>query len=237
MADESTTQDPRMPPAPPEEQSIVINHSLRRLDWSLVSEAVWSFFSAERGFCFTMRRFAVNPRAAFEAYLGAGRLQYSNPIKVVFFLSALTAFVMHQLPVAEVVQVGGEGEPSAEAQKTAAFARQNYNLLILATLPLSAAITRLFYLRRSYNFIEHVALNAFQVSVITLAYLVLLPLILIWPSVIYSYMAVSLVYQTWLYRRVLGPGSFRAISTTGLVNVVYFLVITTLAALLGPIFG
>ncbi len=218
-----------LPPPPPEEKTVVVENQIRRLNWSLVVDATLGVFNAERGFWFTLRGFVTNPSAAFRGYLGEDRMRYSNPLKMVIFLSALTTFVMHQLQALELIEIGAvRGERTPEEEEVAAFAQRNYNLLLLSTLPLMALITRLFYWGRVYNFLEHLALNAFQVSVITVAYFVMLPTIALWPVTNFGYLVLALVYQTWLYRRVLGPGWFRATVATLVVTVAY---IGTMSAL------
>lgn len=235
MASRSNEPAPDLPPAPPDETVVVDEKRIRRIDWSVVSDALMGMFNAERGFWFTIRGFARDPREAFRGYVGEDRLRYSNPLKMVIFLSALTAFVMHQLQAYQLVQLGGVVEMTPEAERAARFVSRNYNLLILTALPLSAFLTRVFYWRRVYNWLEHLTLNAFQVSMITLVYFVMLPAIVIWPVTNLVYSAVALIYQVWLYRRVLGPGWFRAIAATVVVTLVYYGVIGMVTAKLVPL--
>ncbi len=233
MTQDVRKTEARLPTAPPDEQTIVEERRIRRLDWSVVGDATLGVFNAERGFWFTLRGFAVNPQQAFRGYLGEDRLRYSNPLKLVIFLSALTAFLMHHLQALELIQLGSaRGEQTPEAQEVAAFTQRNYNLLLLSCLPMMALLTRLFYWGRVYNFLEHLALNAFQVSVITAAYLVLLPTIALWPVTNLVYLVLALVYQIWLYRRVLGPGWLRAITATLVFTVAYIGMMTGLGYLL-----
>lgn len=200
---------------------MVTEKRLRRLNWSLVGDAALGAFNAERGFLFTIREFVVRPRAAFEGYLGEDRMRYSNPLKMVIFLSALAAFVMHQFPIMEVIGNQSGSELSPEEAEAAAFTQRNYNLLLLGSLPVMAVVSRLFYWGRVYNLVEHIALNSFQISVITVAYLVMLPPLMLWPSTVFAYMVLSLGYQVWLYRKVLGPGWIRAVVATLAVSVAY----------------
>lgn len=236
MADEPPQSSDDFPTRPPEDEVFVVENRIRRIDWSLVGDATLGAFNAERGFWFTMRGFVKNPSKAFEGYLGADRLRYYNPLKMVIFLSALTTFLMHQVPL-EMLQFSGDGgELTPEAEEIAEFSQRNYNLLLLSSLPMMALVTRLFYWGRVYNFLEHLVLNAFQVSVITVAYIVMLPSIVLWPVTMLIYMVLALVYQSWLYRRVLGPGWFRAITATLVVTIVYTAVMKLVVFTLAPLF-
>jgi hypothetical protein len=213
--------EPDLPPEPPAETTAVVEHRIRRLSWSMVSDALMGTFNAERGFWFTMRGFVRNPQAAFAGYVGKARFRYSNPLKMVIFLSALTAVAVHQLHAAGWLEPRPGAEETPDGAALAAFMRRNYNLLLLCCLPVMAGASRLFYWGRAYNFLEHLALNSFQVSVITLAYLVMLPLVILWPSATLVYLVLALAYQAWLYRKVLGPNWFRAIIATLGVNAAY----------------
>lgn len=209
--------------SPPEATTVVMEKQIRRLSWGLVWEATGGFFSFERGFAFTLRSFVLDPVGTFRGFLGADRLRYTNPLKMVVFLSAVTAFLMHQMQAFEVILLGGSGGGrTPESEKLAAFIQRNYNLLLLSSLPVMALVSRGFYWGRVYNFLEHLVLNAFQVCVITAVYLVTWPLMVLWPvTTNLVYMGAALIYQGWLYRRVLGPGWGRAVLTTLVVTIAY----------------
>ncbi len=213
--------NPDLPPTPPEETIAVTEKRIRRLSGALIVDAALGAFNAERGFLFTIREFVLRPRQAFEGYLGEDRMRYSNPLKMVIFLSAIAAFLMHQFPIMEIIQGRSGAELTAEEAEAAEFAQRNYNLLLLASLPVMAVVSRLFYWGRAYNLVEHIALNSFQVSVITVAYFIMLPAVVLWPNTVLVYLVLSLAYQVWLYRRVLGPGWIRAIIATLVVTVAY----------------
>jgi hypothetical protein len=228
MAEVEKTPGPEWPSAPPKDLKVTVEHRVRRLSGSVVLDAALGLLNAERGLLFTLREFAVRPRRAFEDYLGPGRLNYAHPLKTVFFLSALAAFLMHQLPVPALSGSGSRGALTAEEAEAAAFAARNYNLLLLASIPAMAVASWGFYWNRAYNLFEHIALNSFQVSVITVAYFVTLPLIALWPNTLLFYALLCLLYQAWLYRRVLGSGWLRAAVATLGVTVAY---ITSMSAL------
>lgn len=235
MPDDSSPSCADLPLPPPEDDLVVIEQRIRRLDWSLVGDVVLGVFNAERGFWYTMRGYVMTPRAAFEGYLGRDRMRFNNPLKMVVFLSALTAFVVHQLHVLEVVPLGGDEQLNPEAEKAAAFMQRNYNLLLLSALPVMALVSRLLYRGRVYNFLEHLALNAFEVSVITVAYIVMLPTIVLWPAINVVYLVLALIYQAWFYRQVLGPSWIRAVVTTLVVTLSYFAVMLSVSLLVSSL--
>jgi len=230
MANPDMIPDPELPISPPEECTVLVEYRIRRLSWSVISDALMGAFNAERGFWFTIRGFVRNPREAFDGYLGEDRMRYSNPLKLVIFLSAIAAFAMHHLLASEVVQIGRGEVRTAEQDAAAAFTRRNYNLLLLSSLPFMAVFTRWFYWGRAYNLLEHLALNAFQVSVITLAYFVALPAIVLWPVSTFVYLVLALVYQVWLYRQVFGPSWLRATVATAVVTVAYMTAMTLIGS-------
>lgn len=233
MPESSPSPSAELPPPPPDDTVIVVEHTLRRLDWTLVGEATLGFFSMERGFWFTLRGFAFNPRSAFEGYLGKERLRFNNPLKLVIFLSALTAFLSHQFEAFHLVRLDGEAGVTRADAAQATFLQQNYNLLMLASLPVMALLSWLCYRKRVYNVLEHLALNAFHLSVSTAAYLAMLPLILRWPGgVLATYSLLALGYQTWVYRRVLGPGWLGAAGATLATTVVYLAMVTLVSTVL-----
>ncbi len=223
-----------LPVAPPAEVEVTETRTLRRLGWGLVGDAFLSFIAAEKGFLFTMRAFLREPRVAFEDYLGAGRLRYSNPIKLVIFLAAIATFLNYQfgtfVDISEgfANQAAEAGEEAARtAEKLAAmdqFFRQNYNLMLLASLPVLALVSRLLYWKRAYNWMEHLALNSFIFAVYTVAYLLILGPMALFPPIGLLYVVVSVAYQTWAYRRTLGPGWIRAFLATTLSYVAYLVV-------------
>jgi len=124
-------------------------------------------------------------------------------------------------------------EDTAEARAGVEFIQQYYNLVMLGALPLMAALSRLVYCRRVYNLLEHLALNAFQVAVVTAAYLVMMPLIFVWPGGMTLYLVLAMGYQMRVYRQALGPGWFRAAAATTVITAAYTFAIALVARVLG----
>tara|TARA_R110002167_G_scaffold180438_2_gene380697 strand:- start:145 stop:885 length:741 start_codon:yes stop_codon:yes gene_type:complete len=215
------------PATPASEQTVVVTHTLKRLDLRVLWDASLGAFSLEQGFGYTLGQFLRRPRASFEAYLGADRLKFSNPLKIVMVLTAAATFANYQFDMFGALgspdQAGSNADISAQAGE---FFKRNYNLILLGTLPLMALVTRVLYWKRAYNIVEHLALNAFIFGVTTVWYLVSLPLTVLWPPFGFVNGVGYLVYQTWVYRRVLGPGWGRAIAATLLITVGYLILVS-----------
>ena len=224
-----------LPSVPPAEQELTLSRQVRRLNWGLLTEALFGFFSLETTFGRTLRAFLLRPRLAFEGYLGAQRLLYSNPVKLLITLTAVSTFLNYLIGnfenMVEGVSIGVvESNPdkaltNEQQVAFAQFLQRNYNLLVLGGLPIMALVTRLVYLKRAYNFVEHLALNSFLVSVSTTAQIILFIPTILFPDVVTTtYFVLSISYQTWAYRSICGPGWFRAISATILTTGLYFIV-------------
>lgn len=50
MTEPDKKPEPQLPAVPPEECTVVVEHRIRRINWSLVGDAVLGTFNAERGF-------------------------------------------------------------------------------------------------------------------------------------------------------------------------------------------
>lgn len=205
----------------------MVEHQVKRLDWSLPVEAVLGAVSMEKGFGFTLWQFVRAPRRAFEAYLGAERLRFSNPLKLVVLLTALATFVNYQSGAMDQMVAGMSADMDAatNGQSEAVFGllQRNYNLILMASLPFMALTTRLLYWKRAYNLIEHLALNGFIFAVTTVAYLVAALLVPVWGGVMTVYAIGSVIYQTWAYRRVMGPNWLIAVGAVIIGAVAYML--------------
>ncbi len=223
-----------LPPEPPAELTVTVHHRVRRLDWSLVRDAVLGFFDLDRGYLRTAWSFARHPATTFQDYLGAGRVHHVNPLRLMVLLAAVAAFMSFHSGASQGVlegfAAGQEAGPELAAHQSALgdFMNRYYNLVILGSVPLMALITRLIYWRRPYNWLEHVALNGFLYVVTTLAYLVVLAVAFAWPLVLHLYGPPVMVYQVWLYRRVLGGSWWPAILST-VLGVLGVLAATSLA--------
>ena len=85
-----------LPPTPPTAVEVLVPHRLRRLGFGLVVDATLGAASFEKGFLYTVKQFVRSPRAGFQGYLGADRLKFSNPLRLMIFLTAVATFFNFQ---------------------------------------------------------------------------------------------------------------------------------------------
>ena len=221
-----------LPPTPALVHTVVVTHTLKRLDTQVLWDATLGAISLEKGFGFTLWQFLRWPRASFESYLGADRLKFSNPLKIVLVLTAAATFANYQLDMFWTFTPPDQDSGTATAvAATAEFFKRNYNLILLCALPLMALVTRGLYWKRAYNIVEHLALNAFLFAITTVWYLVALPVTLLWAPFGLVSGVLTLAYQTWVYRRVLGPGWTRAIASTLLITIAYLVMISVITTI------
>ncbi|MCF3648162.1 hypothetical protein [Synoicihabitans lomoniglobus] len=221
-----------LPPPPPEEVELTVPHRLRRLGFGLVVDATLGAASFEKGFLYTVKQFVQRPRAGFQGYLGADRLKFSNPLRLLVFVTAVATFFNFQFgsmdsEFAKAAQ-GDNGTVSPEMRENLllmnVLLKRYFNVMMLAGVPLLGLASRVLYWKRAYNFVEHMALNAFLMSISTMAYLLTVVLGVWVGKMGLIYGVISLAYQTWVYRRVMGPGWLRAISCTIVGTVLYYIV-------------
>jgi hypothetical protein len=213
-----------LPAIPPATVEVTVHKKLRRLDWRLIGDAILSVFSAESGFGYTIMAFLWRPRQAFEAYLGAERLRFSNPLKLVIFTTAVATFLNYQFGGFDAMDQAVDGVVQSEEEAALmVFFKQNYNLLLLMALPIFTTVSRVFYWQRAYNWVEHLALNGFIYGVTNLIYVLLWGTIQIWPVMNFVYMVLWLVYSVWVWRQTMGPGWFRAGAMVIVSAVLYML--------------
>jgi hypothetical protein len=161
---------------------------------------------------------------------------YSNPLKILITLTAISTFLNYLSGnfdnMVEGVAIGVRDYNLNDALTTeqetafAQFLQRNYNLLVFGGLPFIAVATKLVYLKRAYNFVEHLAFNSFILSVSTAGYILLFIPTILFPNVAIIYLVPSLGYQTWAYRVVFGPSWIRAIAAMILTTALYFGVLT-----------
>nr|WKN39832.1 DUF3667 domain-containing protein [Tunicatimonas sp. TK19036] len=140
-------------------------------------EEVLGTLSWDKGFFFTVKMLLLNPGKAIRDYLQGERKRYSHPIRFLVFTTAISTYAVIKLDLinkfydeAGVLSIDEAGRQVQ--QQLVTFLYQYYNIITFLSIPLLAAFTYLFFLKKGYNYAEHLVLNAFLVAEGMLLYLV-----------------------------------------------------------------
>lgn len=148
---------------------------IKRLSVSNLFKAVLQAFNLERGGVFTIKQLFINPGQLVLDYIGAGRLKYTAPFKLMVITTTLAVLAFQSsASFAEFKDgffVGIDNEKAIDAIVT--FSKY-FNLLIWLYVPIAAGITMLFNRKSDYNYAEHLVYQAFLLcitNIITLLFI------------------------------------------------------------------
>ncbi len=173
----------------------------------IVSHLVTDAFDLNRGLLFTATALFRRPGEAVREYLAGSTVRYTNPVKYLLVLVALTVLMFMRLDVVEM-QVGmfsGDvAGKSAQVQQLhaqfSAWLSQHMNLLMIAGVPVIAWLSRRLFRSAGFTYAEHLVFNVFAYAQMCILTLLLLPLTQAAGLGREGMMAVSLVnvaYSVW----------------------------------------
>jgi len=149
----------------------------------IVSHLVTDALDLNRGLLFTATALFRRPGEAVREYLAGATVRYTNPVKYLLVLVALTVLMFMRLDVVEmqVGMVSGEvAQKSAEAQRLqaqfSAWMSQHMNLLMIACVPVIAWLSRRLFRPAGFTYAEHLVFNVFAYAQMCLLSLLVLPL-------------------------------------------------------------
>lgn len=165
-----------------------------------------SFFSLNKGFFHTFRELTCRPAQCIREFLAGKRRNHYKPISylilcasIYFLFTKLTNQNTWLAAFLGDFTTGFEESSSVDLPAAIHWFAQNYAYATLLLIPLFALLTRLFFRKDSYNYIEHIALNSYIAG---------------HQSVIYIFFAVSnLVLNTEIEIQVLSIGTSLAYCT------------------------
>lgn len=149
----------------------------------IVSHLVTDAFDLNRGLLFTATALFRRPGEAVREYLAGATVRYTNPVKYLLVLVALTVVMFMRLDVIEtqVAMVSGDvTEKSAQAQQLhaqfSAWLSRHMNLLMIAGVPVIAWLSRRLFRPAGFTYAEHLVFNVFAYAQMCLLSLLVLPL-------------------------------------------------------------
>ena len=244
MTDASNPQDPKP-------ERISVRHMF---------EVLLSAFNLDRGLGYTLKALLIHPKKAVEEYLFEDRKRMVHPLRFLFLTTAIAAFLNIQyvmnskdfqegyLMGTQLYQKGeaveGDMELEQKQEKLNAvttalltefvdFLANYQNILLLLFVPVAALTSWLFFRKRKWYLGEHLALNGFALGFQNVVYIVIIPFMMVYPSITFVYFAASIAYLIYFYIVVFDrngdPPVFAAIGTVLTSYIVYFTLLTVVS--------
>lgn len=179
----------------------------------------------DKGYLFTIIIWSKNPAKGIAAYLGEKRYVMSNPFRMATVLLAISVFFISQGNFFdEFVSGFASGVNNAELESDAelntalndmmVFMYEYFNIITFCSIPIIAAVTRLFYLKRDFNYAEHLVINTFIINIQTLIFIFSIGLYLItkFEPILFFYFVPTLFYQAYAYASIFKSGTLRRVT-------------------------
>ncbi|MEM7373208.1 MAG: DUF3667 domain-containing protein [Bacteroidota bacterium] len=205
-----------------------------RITFRHILNSVLKVFKLEKGVLYTLRELSLRPGKAIRTYLLVDRSQMQDPIKFLFIMVALAALAFVHVDLKNTsasFQAGlNEGKKAAEASvqmtdeqrgkmeeqfeaidenatEAEDFMANNYQFMLIFSIPFSAFWSFVHFRRKQWNAAEHLVINAyifgyqsFLFALIRAAGYWLTPKSLdVDAEAMIVYLIASLVYSVWGY--------------------------------------
>jgi Protein of unknown function (DUF3667) len=142
----------------------------------LLHEVPHALFHLERGIVPTLAGLVKRPGKTINDYLDGQRVRYFNPLTLLMLLAGLTVLLFSGFPLD--FSYAAKGMPESLKLKYVEFVRLNfrwYSSTLIFYLPATALFTFACFAGRGRSYGEHLVINAFAISLVTLVSIVLFP--------------------------------------------------------------
>lgn len=175
---------------------------------SILDDLQYGFLHINYHGLYTAKNLLLNPGHFIRGYLAGKRIHASKPLSFVLVLSSLYLLVTH---FAGLDTNAHAGEAENETNRVQLWLLTHYSLSALISIPLYAVATFLVFYRYKYNFVEHLAVNAFLASQRTLIQFISLPILYFFnqKETLFIYqllvLGIELLFFVWSIQQFLGP--------------------------------
>ncbi len=151
----------------------------KRIDKTYIKDEIqYTLLHMNKGFFYSLKNLLKAPGTTAREYLEGNRVNHYKPILLVFVISGLSAFISHTFIHPEVV-LESFNQPN-NVLTNPDFNNYIYkyqSLIMLASTPLMAFFTWLFFKKWGYNYYENIVINAFYFACLqTLSIIIILPI-------------------------------------------------------------
>lgn len=219
---------------------------------NLISYILAAITNVERGLWFTLRGLLKNPGTVIQEYVNGRTRPYYHPLRLAFLLGTISVILMFaffdfaaaQESFASALNPDVSEEQRAFQMKVNEAIRPFVNFFPLLLLPFYAMASYRFHRKKQLNFAEHLVLNAYLYSLITLVSLPLLLVYIYLNNIMLSPIAGLVLFSVFggiIYKQLfsgsLAFNIFKALMTFVIGYVLFFLVVGVIGIVVGLLYA
>lgn len=197
-----------------------------RLDMHhIVHDLIHVIIHADKGFLYLTRELALQPGIVVKEYVAGKRKKYFNPFSYLVLTIAVSAFLTSYFHLLE--------NDLQHQNPISAIITKNINVIFFVSVPVMAFFTRLLFYRNSYNYAEHLSLQAYMGGFRVFFFiLIFTPLVIFFRQYYFSalsvYLALWVAFLCWSYIQFFGGNRWLTGLKTILTVVLTQFTLTTL---------
>ncbi|MBA4851253.1 DUF3667 domain-containing protein [Emticicia sp. BO119] len=164
----------------------------------MIHEVIHAFTHADSGIFYLIKELAIRPGEVIKEYVAGARKKYYNPFNFFLITVAISAFLATYFHVFD-------GNPDS-TNPISNIVTKYVNWIFIASVPIQAFFTWLFFRKKKYNYAEnivfHLFLGGFRIVFYVLIFVVFITLFRQYYNIIlYTYFLIYIVFVTWAARR------------------------------------
>ena len=136
-------------------------------------------FHVDKGVLYTVKELFIRPGFSVKEYIQGKRINHFKPIAFVFIMAGILGLLRHYLHINTSESIIENNNHPAILETFIKLGNSNLGICLLILLPFYALSSRIAFWKSSYNFFEHLILNAFLFGQLIIIRLLLLPIALI----------------------------------------------------------
>ena len=127
---------------------------------SILHDIPHSIFHIDKGFFYTLVKLFTHPGKMLKEYIDGKRVSYFRPLAYVVLMSAIATFIMKGISwISRSIFL--KYNPGGAFPESHGFFSHYISIFIFLTIPLTALVTWLFFIRQKYNYWEHIVMNTY----------------------------------------------------------------------------
>ncbi len=150
----------------------------KRIDKKYLKDEIqYTLLHTNKGFFYTVKNLLKNPGKTTREFVDGNRVNHYKPILMVFVLSGISLFILNkiignnEITMTSIEQM--QLKPVFSVQKFQGFLSSYTPLLMLLSIPIQSIFTKIAFYKWEHNYYEHVVINAFFLSFITLVNIII----------------------------------------------------------------